>query len=99
MVHGWPNQEWFPELLDLMINFPLARSLVQNLLRQTLILTTLPPTFMDSQPRRLEVITGFHKEGCFFLKWLLNASLYLRGIRITTPLGPPPPPPDAYPHP
>ena len=35
MVHGWQNQEWFPELIDLMIDFPLALSLVQKLLRQT----------------------------------------------------------------
>ena len=57
------------------------------------LLTTLPPTFMKSQPTLLKVINGLHmyKEGFFILKRLLNGPLYLRGIKTTTPLGHPPP--------
>ena len=64
------------------------------------LLTTLPPTFVESQPTRLEVIKGFHKEGFFFLKRLLSGSQNLRGIKTTTPLGhlPPPPPPQTVTH-
>ena len=63
------------------------------------LLTTLPPTFVESQPNRLEVIKGCHKEGFFFLKRLLSGSQNLKGIRTTTPsdIYPPPPPPDGYP--
>ena len=43
---------------------------------QAYLLTILPPTFVESQPTRLEVIKGFHKEGFFILKRLLNGSLY-----------------------
>ena len=50
------------------------------------LLTTLPPTFVEPEPTRLEVIKGFHKEGFLFLKRLLNGSLCLRGHL------PPPPP-------
>ena len=32
---GWPNQEWFPDLLDLAIVFPITLSPVHNLLKQT----------------------------------------------------------------
>ena len=32
---GWPNQEWFPDLLDLAIDFPISLLPVQKLLKQT----------------------------------------------------------------
>ena len=32
------------------------------------LLTTLPPTFVEYQPTRLEVIKGFHKEGFLFFE-------------------------------
>ena len=31
----WPNQEWFPDLLDLSIDFPISLPPVQKLLKQT----------------------------------------------------------------
>ena len=34
---GWPNQEWFPDLLDLAIHFPITLPPVQKLLKQTLL--------------------------------------------------------------
>ena len=64
---------------------------------QSDLLTTLPPTFVESQPTRLEVIKGLHKEGFFLLKRLLSGSQNLRGIRTTTPSDIPPP--DGYSHP
>ena len=70
MVHGWPNQEWFPELLDLMVDFSLALSLVPKLLRQTFS----QHFHLESEPTRLEVIKEFYKEGFFFLKRLLTKS-------------------------
>ena len=60
----WPNQEWFPDLLDLSIDFPISLPPVQKLLKQT-FLTPLSSASVASQPSRLEVIKGFHKERGF----------------------------------
>ena len=34
---AWPNQEWFPDLLDLSIDFPITLPPVQKLLKQTFL--------------------------------------------------------------
>ena len=48
----WPNQEWFPDLLVLSIDFPIS-------------LPPLSSASVASQPSRLEVIKGFHQERGF----------------------------------
>ena len=102
MVHGWPNQEWFPELLDLMIDFPLALSGAEA--AQSDLLTTLPPTFVESQPTCLEVIKGFHKEGFSFWSYFSVAHKISEVSEQLPPsdiyLPPPPlPSPDGHPQP
>ena len=61
------------------------------------LLTTLPPTFVESQPTRLEVLKGFHKEGFEAVaQWLTKSQRYQNNYppRTFTP-----PPPDGYPQP
>ena len=61
---GWPNQEWFPDLLDLAIELS-SNSPTSAETAQADLLTPLSSASMESQPSRLEVIKGFHKERGF----------------------------------
>ena len=62
---AWPNQEWFPDLLDLSIDFPILNSPTSAETAQADLLTPLSSASVASQPSRLEVIKGFHKERGF----------------------------------
>ena len=62
---GWPNQEWFPDLLDLAIDFPITLPPVQKLLKQTFSHHFHPHPW-NLNLHALEVIKGFHKERGFF---------------------------------
>ena len=75
----WPNQEWFPDLLDLSIDFPISLPPVLNLLKADL-LTPLSSASVASQPSRLEVIKGFYKGERIFWKRLPKGLLFLRDI-------------------
>ena len=88
MVHGWPNQEWFPELLDLMIGFPLALSLVPKLLRQTFSQHFHPHSW------NLNLHAWSSSKDFIRRDFSFSGSQNLRGIRTTTP-----PPSDIYPPP
>ena len=59
----WPNQEWFPDLLDLSIDFPITPTSAET--AQADLLTPLSSASVASQPSRLEVIKGFHQERGF----------------------------------
>ena len=60
----WPNQEWFPDLLDLSIDFPITLPPVQKLLKQTFS-HHLHPLPWNLNLHFIEVIKGFHKERGF----------------------------------
>ena len=72
----WPNQEWFPELLDLTIDFPLILPPSQRLLKQTF------SHHFHQNPKNLNLHAWrlsrdfTRREG--FLKRLPKGSLYLR---------------------
>ena len=75
LAPGWPNQEWFPDLLDLAIDFPLTLPPVQKL-RQTFSNHFHPhPWNLDLHAWTLSRAST-KREG--FLKWLPKGSLYLR---------------------
>ena len=61
---GWPNQEYFPDLLDLAIDFPITLPPVQKLLKQTFS-HHLYPLPWNLNLHSIEVIKGFHKERGF----------------------------------
>ena len=61
---GWPNQEWFPDLLDLAIDFPITLPPVQKLLKQTFSHHLLPHPW-NLNLHSIEVFKGFHKERGF----------------------------------
>ena len=64
---GWPNQEWFPDLLDLAIDFPITLPPVQKLLKQTFSHHFHPHPWnlnLHTSPGH-QVIKGFHKERGF----------------------------------
>ena len=77
MVHGWPNQEWFPELLDLMIDFPLALSLVQKLLRRTFSQHFHPHSW-NHNLHAWRSSKDSTRRDYFFMKRLLSEQLLLR---------------------
>ena len=64
---GWhqiaSNEEWFPDLLDLAIDSNIPPTSAET--AQADLLTPLSSASMESQPSRLEVIKGFHKERGF----------------------------------
>ena len=72
----WPNQEWFPELLDLTIDFPLILPPSQRLLKQTF------SHHFHQNPKNLNLHAWrlsrdfTRREG--FLKRLPKGSLYFR---------------------
>ena len=61
---GWPNQEWFLDLLDLVIDFPITLPPVQKLLKQTFS-HHFHPHPSNLNLHAWEVIKGFHKERGF----------------------------------
>ena len=61
---GWPNQECFPDLLDLAIDFPITITPVQELLKQTFS-HHLHPLPWNLNLHSIDVIKGFHKERGF----------------------------------
>ena len=56
------RREWFPDLLDLAIDFPIT---LPPETAQSDLLTPLSSASVESQSSRLEVIKGFHKERGF----------------------------------
>ena len=82
---GWPNQEWFPDLLDLAIDFPITLPPVQKLLKQTFSHHFHPhPWNLNLHAWRLSRDSTRRED---FLKRLPKGSLYLRdnpqrGLRI-----------------
>ena len=73
---GWPNQECFPDLLDLAIDFPITLQPVQKLLKQTFS-HHLHPLPWNLNLHSIEVIRDSTRREDF-LKRLLKGSLYLR---------------------
>ena len=73
---GWPNQEWFPDLLDLPIDFPITLPPVQKLLKQTFLHHFHPhPWNLNLHPWRLPKDSTRRED---FLKRLPRGSLCLR---------------------
>ena len=73
---GWPNQEWFPDLLDLSIDFPITLPPVQKLLKQTFSHHFHPhPWLLNLHAWRLSRDSTRRED---FLKQLPKGSLYLR---------------------
>ena len=73
---GWPNQEWFPDLLDLAIDFPITLPPVQKLLKQTFSHHFHPhPSNLNLHAWRLSRDSTRRED---FLKRLPKGSLYLR---------------------
>ena len=76
MASGWPNQEWFPDLLDLPIDFPITLQPVQKLLKQTFSHHFhLHPWLLNLHAWRLSRDSTRRED---FLKRLPRGSLYLR---------------------
>ena len=73
---GWPNQEWFPDLLDLAIVFPIALSPVQKLLKQTFSHHFHPHAWNRNLHAWMLSRDSTRRED--FLKRLPKGSLYLR---------------------
>ena len=72
----WPNQEWFPDLLDLSIDFPISLPPVQKLLKQTFSHHFHPhPWLLNLHAWRLSRDSTRRED---FLKRLPKGSLYLR---------------------
>ena len=72
----WPNHEWFPDLLDLSIDFPIALPPVQKLLKQTFSHHFHPhPWLLNLHAWRLSRDSTRRED---FLKRLPKGSLYLR---------------------
>ena len=72
----WPNQEWFPDLLDLSIDFPISLPPVQKLLKQTFSHHFHPhPWLLNLHAWRLSKDSTRREN---FLKRLPKGSLYLR---------------------
>ena len=73
---GWPNQEWFPDLLDLAIDFPITLPPVQKLLKQTFSHHFHPhPWNLNLHAWRLSRDSTRRED---FLKLLPKGSLYLK---------------------
>ena len=73
---GWPNQKWFPDLLDLAIDFPITIPPVQKLLKQTFSHHFHPhPWNLNLDAWRLSRDSTSRED---FLKQLPKGSLYLR---------------------
>ena len=73
---AWPNQEWFPDLLDLSIDFPISLPPVQKLLKQTFSHHFHPhPWLLNLHAWRLSKDSTRRED---FLKRLPKGSLYLR---------------------
>ena len=73
---GWPNQEWFPDLLDLAIDFPITLPPVQKLLKQTFSHHFHPhPWNLNLHAWRLSRDSTRRED---FLRRLPKGSLYLR---------------------
>ena len=72
----WHNQEWFPDLLDLSIDFPISLPPVQKLLKQTFSHHFHPhPWLLNLHAWRLSKDSTRREH---FLKRLPKGSLYLR---------------------
>ena len=73
---AWPNQEWFPDLLDLSIDFPITLPPVQKLLKQTFSHHFHPhPWLLNLHAWRLSKDSTRRED---FLKRLPKGPLYLR---------------------
>ena len=73
---GWPNQEWFPNLLDFTIDFPITLPPVQKLLKQTFSHQFHPyPWNLNLHAWRLSKDSTRRED---FLKRLPKGSRYLR---------------------
>ena len=73
---GWPNQEEFPDLLDLSLDFPITLPPVQKLLKQTFSHHFHPhPWLLNLYAWRLSRDSTRRED---FLKRLPKGSLYLR---------------------
>ena len=73
---AWPNQEWFPDLLDLSIDFPITLPPVQKLLKQTFSHHFHPhPWLLNLHAWRLSKDSTRRED---FLKRFPKGSLYLK---------------------
>ena len=76
---AWPNQEWFPDLLDLSIDFPITLPPVQKLLKQTFSHHFHPhPWLLNLHAWRLSKDSTRREDFLNMLKRLPKGSLYLR---------------------
>ena len=81
---AWPNQEWFPDLLDLSIDFPITLPPVQKLLKQTfshhfhphLWLLNLHAWRLSKDSTRREDFLKRFPKGSLYLKRQSSAGVY-----------------------